>query len=229
MTHAVDGGELFHCDLDRKVYLGLLQRVCERHNWRLITFVLMDNHLHLLVIAATRDLSAGMWWMHWRYAEYYKARDRPHLGHVFAGRPKTKPIRSDAYFLAVVRYIALNPVGVFCERPEQYRWSAHRAIVGDAPAVPMLGRDELLGWFGPGDAIVRYETFVAGAEPVEHCSVRRWACKPPEGRPDLDELVADRSASSFVVAHETWEYSIRAIARAAGLSHTTVRRSIARA
>jgi hypothetical protein len=93
----------------------------------------------------------------------------------------------------------------------------------------MLAHHELLAWFGPVDAVARYERFVSGEEPDEHRSVRRWARGGTPGHPELEVLVADRQDASFRVAHETWGYPIRAIARAAGLSHTAVRNRIARA
>ena len=229
MSHAVDGGLLFRRDADRKMYLGLLQITAERYGWTVITFVLMDNHVHLVVVSTTKQLSEGLWWLNRKYAGHYKEMYGPHLGHVFSGRPKTKPIRTEAYLLAVVRYIALNPVGVMCDRPEEYRWSAHRAIVGESPALPLLAVDEVLGRFGPDDAIARYTTFVTGRDPDDHRAVRDWAAGPPPGRPDLSDLIADRTDASLLVAHDTWEYSIRAISRVVGRSRTAVRAAIVRA
>lgn len=228
MTHAIEGGRLFHRDADRKMYLGLLQLTIERNRWRLLAFVLMGNHVHLLVECKTRDLSAGLWWMHWRYAEHYKRSYCPRFGHVFGGRPKPKPIRDDAYFLAVVRYIARNPVGVMCDRPEDYRWSSHRVMLGQSAALPMLGRAGVLGWFGPVDAVGQYAEFVNGSDPDDHRLVRQWASGPPEDRPDLETLVADSQPESFLIAHEMWEYSIRAIAQVSGRSEAAVRKVIHR-
>lgn len=148
---------------------------------------------------------------------------------MLGGRPKLKPIRDDRYFLAVLRYIALNPVGVFCQRPEDYRWSSHRAVIGAAPNPPLLAREDTLGWFGPDDAVGRYARFVNGAEPVDTREVRRWAVGVPDERPPLDELVADGAAGSFLVANREWAYSIRAISRATGLNYQAVRRAIERA
>ncbi len=106
--------------------------MAERHGWRLYTFVLMNNHVHLLGRSPVIRIEHGLWWLHWKYAEHYKAAYRPRLGHVFGRRPKIKPSTDDKYFLTVVRYIALNPVGVAVDHAEEYRWSAHRSIIGKA-------------------------------------------------------------------------------------------------
>jgi REP element-mobilizing transposase RayT len=229
MARAVEGGRLFHRDVDRKLYLGLLQLVIERHEWQVMTFALMETHLHLLVIATTKQMSDGLWWMHRRYAEHYKRAYRPHFGHVFGGRPKTKPIEDDRYFLAVARYIARNPVGVFCSRAEDYKWSAHGPLVGTRPALPIIARDELLGWFGPTRALDQYQAFVAGRDPEEHQAVRRWATGPPEDRPELDALVGDPTPEALLIAHDMWEYSMRSISRTTGINFSAVRNTIARA
>ena len=61
MSHAVQGQRLFWNDDDRRKYLELLQIVVERERWRLMTFALMDNHVHLLVFAETTRLSDDPW------------------------------------------------------------------------------------------------------------------------------------------------------------------------
>jgi putative transposase len=224
MSRAIEGQLLFCRDSDYRRYLGLLQLVIERHGWSLHTFALMPNHVHLEVAAPRERLSAGLWWLHWSYAEHYKRTYRPRLGHVFGQRPKCKPITDDAYYVAVARYIALNPVGPLVESPEDYRWSAHRALVGKAPPLPLLTPEGTLAWFGSAGA---YERFVTGVEPAECGAVRRWA--GPEGRPALAGLLADPSPSALLAAHDTWGYTVRAIADAAGMSRSTVQRRIAAA
>jgi REP element-mobilizing transposase RayT len=227
MTRAVQGARLFYCDADRRRFLGLLGVAAEREDWRILSFVLMDNHVHLLMFATTDRLSRGLWWLHSRYAAHYKQARDPHRGHVFGGRARTKPVGDDAYLLCAARYIAMNPVPVLCDRPEQYPWSAHRALIGEASIPPLLARDELLTtWFG-GDAD-RYERFVLGDDPPDHRSIRSWAGPIPD-RPELQSLIADRTGASFRVAHVTWGYSVREIARAAEQHHSTIDRAILRA
>ena len=222
MSHAVHGQRLFRSVPDFKRYLGLLQRVVERQRWTLLSFVLMSNHVHLLVRAVPAQLSEGFWYLNGGYAAHYKQAYRPRMGHVFSGRPKLKPITTDRYLLAAARYIALNP-----DRPAEYRWSAHRAILGAAPSLPILASDELLRWFDSPDAVGEYERFVTGADPAEHRSIRRWVRHPAE-RPELSVLLADLTPETLREAHETWDYSLRAIAAEAGMSHTSVRRAILR-
>lgn len=232
IAHAVASERLFHDDLDKRIYLGLLQITIERYRWRLVSFVLLDTHLHMLVIATTSDLSAGLWWLHSRYVPYFHVRHSPRRGHVFESRPKTKPIRDEAYFAAVLRYIAMNPVKAqVCSRPEDYRWSAHRAILGLSPPMPLLALDCVYPRFGhdPPGARTRYEAFVLGENSPEYNDVRAWSEGPPIDRPDLEELLAAGPEPDAVrAAKEDWGYTVRQIAAAAGISVGSVSNRLAR-
>jgi putative transposase len=230
IAHAVASEPLFWDEVDRKVYLGLLQQAMERYRWKLLTFVLMDNHVHLVVVAASCDLSDALWFLHWNYAVHVHRRHPPRRGHVFESRPRTLPIGSDGYLLAVLRYIANNPIkaGV-CSRPEEYPWSAHRAILGMSSPMPLLATDEVLPLFSTDRtrARHRYAAFVTGDDPVEHDDIRRSSEGARSDRPPLAELLgAGDPLEAILSAHFHWDYSMRAIASALGVSPSTISRRI---
>src|SRR6202030_4335436 len=82
---------------------------------------------------------------------------------VFQGRFKAYLVDQDRYGLALVRYIHLNPVRAKMVRaPEAYRWSSHRAYLGEEP-LPWLSTDWVLGQFGTRltAARARFAAFVA--------------------------------------------------------------------
>src|SRR6188472_2570454 len=54
------GGPLFNDDYDRRVFLTHLGKQARRHDWVVLTYVLMTNHYHLLVKLRASSLSAGM-------------------------------------------------------------------------------------------------------------------------------------------------------------------------
>lgn len=127
--HVVQRGvnrvDVFHDDTDRLHYLALLGRVCRAQAVAIHAYVLMSNHVHLLVSASeTRAVSTAM---HRIGTSYVLAYNRRHdrVGALWQGRFKSCLVDHEAYLLAVYRYIELNPVRAgIVDRPEAYAWSS---------------------------------------------------------------------------------------------------------
>jgi REP element-mobilizing transposase RayT len=71
-------------DAGRRRLLDGLERTVGRQQWDLVSYVVMDNHLHLLVKTRRADLGAGMQSFLSGYAIWAGRRWR-RLGHVFQG------------------------------------------------------------------------------------------------------------------------------------------------
>ena len=112
-------------------------------------YVLMTNHVHLLVTPSTAEsLPRTMQSLGRRYVRYINGAHR-RTGTMWEGRYRAAPIDGDAYFLACCRYIELNPVRArMATHPRDYRWSSFRAhadgekdrLVSDHPLYRALGR-----------------------------------------------------------------------------------------
>lgn len=91
-------------------------------------YVLMTNHVHLLVTPERADsVPRLMQSLGRRYVRYVNARHR-RTGTLWEGRYRAAPIDSEAYFLACCRYIELNPVRArMVAHPRGYRWSSYAA------------------------------------------------------------------------------------------------------
>ena len=76
---------------------------------QLFAYCLMGNHVHLLLREGSEELSHMMKRIGIRFAAYYQWKYQ-HTGHVFQDRFRSEPVETDDYFLAVFRYIVLNPV-----------------------------------------------------------------------------------------------------------------------
>jgi putative transposase len=126
--------EIFRDDADYRLYLALLAGIVRAKKWRLLAYCLMPNHVHLLIETPEANLARGMQQLHGLYARLFNDRHGV-VGHLFQGRYGSKVVRDDAQFLAVARYIALNPVdAALCERPDAWPWSSFRAAInGEAP------------------------------------------------------------------------------------------------
>ena len=118
----------FFGDEDCTAYLGWLRRYAASVRCSVHAYVLMGNHVHLLLtpsreggIAKLMRSSCGHYA---RYAEAVHHRDDM----LWEDRFEAFPVHYGRYLLSCMRYIELNPVraGV-AARPEQYRWSSFRA------------------------------------------------------------------------------------------------------
>jgi putative transposase len=155
---------VFRDDADRRAFLSLVREVVERWEWKCLTYCLMDNHFHLLVTTPEPTLAVGMQRLNGRYAQHFNARHRQ-SGHLWQGRYHSELVQRDSHLLEAVRYIALNPVrSGLCERPEAWRWGAHRALAGLEPAA-FVAVPETLGYFASNGGVgrVRYRAFIDSA------------------------------------------------------------------
>ena len=157
--------EIFHDDADRTKYLAKLAAYKHRHGFALYAYVLMTNHVHLLV--ETRDMGLGkiVQGIHQSYTQYYNRRYQT-VGHVFQGRYKAFVCAREAYLLELVRYIHLNPVRAkLVADPAEYRWSGHRSYLG-MEAGSDVDTQPVLAQFGeqPSEARQRYREFVRAAQ-----------------------------------------------------------------
>ena len=124
---------VFVDDKDYERYVQLLAATVRRQRWHCMSYCLMPNHVHMLIETPEPNLSAGMQWLHGIYGRGFNERHH-RVGHVFQDRFRSEPIKDDTHFLTVVGYIALNPVAAtLCRRPEDWKWSSHRATMSDRP------------------------------------------------------------------------------------------------
>jgi putative transposase len=120
-------GAVFFSTQDRLSYLGLLGEWARRSECALHAYVLMANHVHLL-LTPMRPGSA-QWLMreiNQRYARYLRNRIEWE-GTLWEPVYRAMPAAPNRYALACMRYIELNPVRArMAACPEGFRWSSHR-------------------------------------------------------------------------------------------------------
>ncbi len=116
----------FFADEDYYTYLHDLKEGALRYGCAVHAYVLMTNHVHLLLTPANEEgLSKLMRYLGSRYVQYvnYVYRRR---GTLWDGRFKSCMVDAESYLLRCYRYIELNPVRAsMVERPEDYRWSSY--------------------------------------------------------------------------------------------------------
>lgn len=115
-------------DADRQRYLQCLRQALLRYGVRLHAYVLMSNHVHLLVTPGeVGALSRMMHTFGRNYVGLFNGR-HGRTGTLWEGRYKACLVDSDGYFLACSRYIELNPVRAWMvAQPRDYAWSSYLA------------------------------------------------------------------------------------------------------
>ncbi|MDD3296855.1 MAG: transposase [Candidatus Omnitrophica bacterium] len=125
ITQRAPGTEkLFLEDSDYLYFLHLLKEVSSRYAVEIYSFVLMPNHVHILLKIRDVNLSEAMKKLYQRYAVYFNIKYQ-RKGHVFSGIYRASLCKSDFYLLAISLYIHLNPVKAgIVQRAQDYRWSS---------------------------------------------------------------------------------------------------------
>ena len=148
----------FFCDQDRYAYLGWLSDALQREHCQLHAYVLMTNHVHLLLTpehAASVPgliISVGR-----RYVQYIN-RSYGRTGTLWDSRYKSSLVQAETYLLLCQRYIELNPVRAgMVSGPGDYPWSSYRANAFGL-ANPMLSPHPLYLALSANN-VVRYELY----------------------------------------------------------------------
>lgn len=117
----------FFADDDYRCYLEWLREYAKIESCRVHAYVLMTNHVHLLLTAKTVDGPGRlMKRLGQRYVQYINRTYR-RSGALWEGRFRSCLTREEAYVLGCYRYIELNPVrAAMVEHPAEYRWSSYR-------------------------------------------------------------------------------------------------------
>jgi putative transposase len=116
----------FFEEADYQAYLHWLGDALRQSGCALHAYVLMTNHVHLLLTPpGPRDVSQLMISLGRRYVQYINKTYR-RTGTLWDSRYKASVIQSEHYLLLCQRYIELNPVRAgMVNNPVLHRWSSY--------------------------------------------------------------------------------------------------------
>ncbi|BCB27523.1 hypothetical protein SKTS_24090 [Sulfurimicrobium lacus] len=129
----------FFAEEDYHSYLHWLERAAVDWHCVVHAYVLMTNHVHLLVSPETETGTAKLMQAIGRRYVQYINRSYRRTGSLWEGRYKSSVIQAETYLLTCMRYIELNPVRAgMVQDPGQYRWSSYRHNgLGQAQGQPL--------------------------------------------------------------------------------------------
>jgi REP-associated tyrosine transposase len=152
---------VFRDDADRRLYLSLLACVVCDRLWRVLSYCLMPNHVHLVVETPEANLSLGMRDLHRDYTRAFNDR-HDDVGHVFHKPFRNKRVEDDAHLETLIGYVVVNPVAAgLVQRPEEWAWGSDGALAAGFPP-PCLDFHRLMDLLGAdgGNPHERYRAII---------------------------------------------------------------------
>lgn len=143
---------IFKDDRDKNVYKAIILRTKNLLPFKLLHYVVMGNHTHLLIaLQPAVPLCKIMKKISQEYACYH-GRRYGFIGHLWQDRYKSILVAKDQYLLTCGIYIEMNPVRAnIVQTPDVYEWSSYRyylfgkndALIDDDPLYSTLGNTNL--------------------------------------------------------------------------------------
>jgi len=109
IIRGIERNEIFKDDHDKDVFIDRLGNILFDTKTRCLAWVLMSNHVHLLLQTGTVPIATVMRRLLTGYAQQFNRRYARH-GQLFQNRYKSILCEEEPYLLQLVRYIHLNPV-----------------------------------------------------------------------------------------------------------------------
>lgn len=207
-VHVVQRGNnrdpVFFDESDYRAYLKWLKEAAEKYNCKIHAYVLMTNHVHLLVTPADETGVSRMMQYVGRYYVPYINHTYRRTGTLWEGRYKSSLIDSTGYLLTCMRYIELNPVRAdMVAQPSEYVWSSYAANA-EGKANPLVEPHELYISLAATDEerqSVYRELFAAHIAAAELTDIRAsWQTGTPLGsdgfREKIEEVLGQKVGQS---------------------------------
>lgn len=194
VNRGVNRGACFTENEDRVFYLGLLQEHLPKSNCALHAYVLMTNHVHLLITPNDDEAAARLMKP---VAQYYAQRCNrrwKRTGPFWETPFKSSLVDSHSYALNCHRYIEENPLRAGMVRhPYEYPWSSFRANAMGHPC-PFLTAHRSVVDLGadPVERRIAYRALFDTPQPEKELEMFREALKSslPAGSSEFIERVA---------------------------------------
>jgi putative transposase len=201
-----DRQRCFFAPEDNTFYLNQLARLSKEHGCQVHAYVLMTNHVHLLVTPETEQAASRLMKELAQRVTQRTNKARSRSGSLWEGRFRSSLIEAGRYLLACYRYIELNPVRAgLVTAPHTYPWSSYRA--------------NAQGEFSP--LITPHEVYLALApDPGERLAAYQGLFGSEIDRRECD-FIRERTHGGFAIASP--DYALR-LANAAGSRASPERR-----
>ena len=131
VIRGINGQTIFNTDHDYLTFLAYLDSAKSKYQCALHAYVLMPNHIHLLVTpSSTNGVAKLVQLIARQYVQYFNTHHQ-RTGTLWEGRYKSALVESDQFSINIYRYIEQNPVrNKLVSHPQDYPWSSYRFNAG---------------------------------------------------------------------------------------------------
>jgi len=209
--------KIFKDEEDLEKYLTILASYKERYKYFLYAYVLMSNHVHLLIETRVIPLSKIIQGINQSYTMYFNRKYRT-VGHLFQGRYRGIICDKDAYLLSLIKYIHLNPLRArIVKKPEGYKWSSHRSYsYSEKNEGAFVDTDQVLRMFSEYKAQARklYRAYINDSVRIKKEEIYNTVDQRILGEEGFVEKVGERIEEEIERRKKRHEYSLQEIAKA---------------
>jgi putative transposase len=139
--------KIFKSPDDYQKYLQLLTYYRTRYHCSIYAFVLMSNHVHILIETKDAPLSKVFQGINQSYTVYFNNKYDT-IGHLFQGRYKALLCDRENCLLSILKYIHYNPVRAkIVVQISDYPWSSHSTYSGKNNFQGVVDTDLVLRMF----------------------------------------------------------------------------------
>ena len=234
MIRGINRQNIFEEDDDRICFMKILGYCKEISGFKLYAFVLMDNHIHLLIEPSGEPLNTVFSRIETRYAKWFNQKYQ-RTGYLFQNRFRSEAVETDQYFMTVLRYILQNPMKAGMEnRPGSYRWSSYAAyekgkgaVTDTQYAIDLFGGREILMEYltqGNDDSVLDEEEFdrLLRDDKARETMLRITQCTSASAFQQLDRTLRKEYATKMYQSG----LSLGQISRMTGMGKTTVFKAV---
>ena len=194
----------FFDDADHAFYLDKLKDYAKKYKVSVHAYVLMTNHVHLLLTPETATGVSQLMQALGRVYVLYINKTYNRTGTLWEGRFKSTLVDNELYFLRVSRYIELNPVRAnMVADPAQYPWSSYQAnalgkkiaLITPHVMYMALGNDEKMR---ESAYMTLFQESLSDKliEEITECTLKGWAIGNEQFKQQIEAQTNRRASSS---------------------------------
>ena len=130
---------------DYTKFIKELSKTKEKYEYKLYTYCLMPNHIHLVIYDEKDNLSIAIQSLAVVYSSYWNKKNE-RVGHLFQNRFLSKVVETESYLKTLCRYIHQNPSKSGISKMEEYPWSGYQEYAKDREGI--VDKKQILTLFG---------------------------------------------------------------------------------